>query len=399
MASLLGAPWSSPVRFSSSVAQLLFSERGFFKSFASYFTSLPSTLWLPASSLSVVRSFIGAHPFPFGCSEFALSAVNGSESGIGFPPGHDVSKCKAKRIFRPSGSLLPNPLPSKSGKDYEDLSKKSDYSNGLQQGILETSCSAIPLAPLIGDVEVNPYSSPENVDHARLEVLGFDGVLVHSTDVENLEARKLGNPSQYIGPTEQLAPVSDTAFTEVITKCPTTLPQADSSFYMENVDIDMGPDINSEHWCIGPQLQSMPVNSQQILDKLRKEPVAPESMEPILIDAEIRWNPRTVASMGRSDDPEDVADAISSDSVPYAQETMPVSLQLGSSLQNHPPRNGPSIGKLRKNIAELGKQFVVSRPCAIEESPNPGFSNVGFVKNSKSRRRRKSPLIAMGTDC
>ncbi|GMH16963.1 hypothetical protein Nepgr_018804 [Nepenthes gracilis] len=87
----------------------------------------------------------------------------------------------------------------------------------------------------------------------------------------------------------------------VITELLTTLPQADSSSHMENVSIDMGLDINSEHWCIGPQLQSMPINSQQILDKLRREPATLESMEPILMGAEIRWNPGTVACMGQSD--------------------------------------------------------------------------------------------------
>ncbi|GMH14475.1 hypothetical protein Nepgr_016316 [Nepenthes gracilis] len=147
----------------------------------------------------------------------------------------------------------------------------------------------------------------------------LDGVLVNTMGVDTLEARKSGNPSKNIGPSEQLAPVSDKAINEAITRICSLHPRGYAG-------VKAARFINSE----------------------------------------------SIARNG----PSCQGDHHSGDQCSCT-----------------------SIGVLRKNIAELRKQFVVSRPRAIEESPNPGSSQVGSVKKSKSCRCRKSPLNPMGTKC
>ncbi|GMH31468.1 hypothetical protein Nepgr_033311 [Nepenthes gracilis] len=59
-----------------------------------------------------------------------------------------------------------------------------------------------------------------------------------------------------------------------------------------------------------------------------------------------------------------------------------------------------SLGKLRQSLAELRKQFDVSRTRAIEDSSNLGSGQVGSVKNLSPQRRHKfTPTNPKGTVC
>ncbi|GMH31823.1 hypothetical protein Nepgr_033667 [Nepenthes gracilis] len=86
----------------------------------------------------------------------------------------------------------------------------------------------------------------------------YDGVLANTMGVATLGARKTDNPSENIGPSKQLPPMSDRAKDETISEVQSNLAQAGSSFHMDDVALAI-----NRSGCTAPcTLWVMPVSEQ-----------------------------------------------------------------------------------------------------------------------------------------